>query len=46
MTVIETLLIGILSGFATAIWKKLEHLDARLDSLEKSLARKFPDLRD
>ncbi|MFO0174043.1 MAG: hypothetical protein ACK51W_16435 [Aphanizomenon sp.] len=46
MTVLETLIIGILSSFAAAIWKKLEGLDARLDALEKSLARRFPDLKD
>jgi len=46
MTILETLIIGILSSFAAAIWKKLEQLDARLDTLEKSLARRFPDLKD
>ena len=46
MTILETLIIGLLSGFAAAIWKKLEQLDARLDSLERFLIRRSPPSQD
>ena len=46
MTILETLIIAILSGMFAAAMKKLEQLDARLDSLERFLIRHSPPSQD